>query len=466
MKKGKNDTIAAIATPLGEGGIGIVRISGPQALKVLTAVFASNGQSNKGPLLSHRVYHGSVIDPKTGDTLDDAIASYMKGPKSYTGEDSAEISCHGGIALLGAVLEAIIGAGARLAERGEFTKRAFLNGKIDLVQAEAVINLIRARTRPGISAAAGQLKGMLSREIIKARDGIAGLLAKIEASIDFPDDIEEPRGKKLSLALAQEKESLHKLLLTAEAGKTLKEGLPTVIIGKPNVGKSSLLNALLKEERAIVTELPGTTRDTIEEVVNVKGVPLRIIDTAGMRIAKDIAEGRSIERSKQALAEADLVLAVIDGSSPITDEDLHIFGLAKGRPTILVVNKIDKAEKKLAEEDRKKAEQALGAIESAKISALYGRGIKELEALILKQISAEKILDADGPIIMNIRHKESIFRACEALGRAADAAGRGTSPDLITIDLKEAVVALGEMTGEEVSEEIVERIFDEFCVGK
>ncbi len=461
-----SDTIAAIATPLGEGGIGIVRISGQNALPILTAVFQRNGQNPQGNIISHRLYQGQAIDPKTGKILDEAVAAYMKNPKSYTGEDCAEISCHGGTALLTQVLEAVIETGARIAKRGEFTKRAFLNGKIDLIQAEAVIDLIKAKTKAGVYAAANQLKGKLSKEVSDTRGRLLNLLARIEASIDFPEDVEEIAGETISRRIAEEKGKLGYILATADAGKILKEGFPTVIIGKPNVGKSSLLNALLREDRAIVTEIPGTTRDTIEEHINVKGLPLKIIDTAGVRTAKDRIEEMGIERTKEAIEQAGLSLVVIDISEDLTREDADILGLAEGKKAIIVANKIDKAKSSIKEKNLAVAKKILKDSHIVEASALYGDGIAELEERIAGLVSSGLEVDSDGPIITNIRHKESLTRAKEALGRAEESAAKGMQADFIAIDLKTAAVALGEATGEEVSEEVLDRIFSEFCIGK
>ena len=461
------DTIAAIATPLGEGGIGIIRLSGPDSLPLLASVFRQNGKSQNSPIESHRVYHGHIVDPNTKRILDEAVVSYMKAPLSYTGEDCIEISCHGGIAILTQALEAALAAGARLAERGEFTKRAFLNGKIDLAQAEAVIDLIKAKTKAGVYAAADQLEGRLSSSISDIRNRLLALLARIEASIDFPDDVEEIGGKALSKGILEEKERVDNILETADAGKVLKEGLPTAIVGKPNVGKSSILNALLKEERAIVTEIPGTTRDTIEEVISVKGLPLRIVDTAGMRIPRDRIEELGIKRTKKVFEEAELSLIVFDVSEPLTEEDIEIMRMAGKKKAILVANKIDKVGD--GKEKEKEEEKAKGKLKGAPLietSALYGDGIALLEDTVLKIVSAEKILASDGPIITNARHKESLLQAGEALSRAGESAKKGMEADFIAIDIKGAAVCLGEVTGEEASEEVIDRIFSEFCVGK
>jgi len=465
-EKETTDTIAAIATPLGEGGIGIVRLSGEQALSILIKIFKRNGQNKENEIESHKLYHGFAVEPKTGNVLDEAVASYMRGPKSYTGEDCVEISCHAGIALLRQVLEGAIASGARLAQRGEFTKRAFLNGKIDLIQAEAVIDLIKAKTKTGVVVAASQLRGRLSKEIGGTRDRLIGLLARIEASIDFPDDIEDLSTKTLISETKKEGDTLGRILSSADAGRIFKEGLPTVIIGKPNVGKSSLFNALLKEDRAIVTEIPGTTRDTLEESLNIKGLPLKVVDTAGTRFARDKIEELGIERTEQALAESDLALIVIDASEPLTREDISIMSVAKGRRAILVANKRDKADASIKEESKLKAGEILGQTPVAETSALYGDGIPELEECIVKLVAAEKVVAGKDPVITNVRHKECLIRAKEALDRAGESALKGMQADFVAIDLKSAVLALGETTGEEVSEEVLDRVFSEFCVGK
>lgn len=452
------ETIAAIATPLGEGGIGIIRLSGKAALRIAKQIFNTNGS---GEIKSHRAYHGWALEAG-GEILDEAILTFMKGPKSYTGEDVVEISCHGGVGILSEALEGTLKAGARLAEKGEFTKRAFLNGKMDLAQAEAVIDLIRARTKESVRAAASQLRGGLSKRIKELRDGLLSSLATIEANIDFPDDVEEPSREGLQGFFTNTLGSIDALLSTASTGKILREGLATVILGKPNVGKSSLLNALLREERAIVTEIPGTTRDIIEEGLSVKGIPLRIVDTAGLRKASGKIEKLGQEKTKGALDRAELVLCVIDASEKLEGEDRKALKDSQGKNTLVILNKIDLGQKVSEEE----IESLLPEAPRVRTSALYGEGIPELEDMIAKLVASDKILAGNEAIVSNVRHKECLICARESLKKALESKEKGLPGDFIAIDLKGAIVALGEVTGETVTDEVLEKIFEEFCVGK
>ena len=451
-------TIAAIATPLGEGGIGVIRLSGKAALRIAKQIFNTNGA---GEIKSHRAYHGWVQEAG-GDILDEAVLTFMKGPKSYTGEDVVEISCHGGVGILSATLEEALKAGAKLAEKGEFTKRAFLNGKVDLAQAEAVIDLIRARAKESIRVAASQLRGGLSKRIKEIRDKLLSSLALIEANIDFPDDVKEPNQERLEFFFTNTLGAIDSLLSSASTGKILREGIATVILGKPNVGKSSLLNALLREERAIVTEIPGTTRDLIEEGLSVKGLPLRIVDTAGLRKASGKIEKLGQEKTKEALARAELALCVIDASEKLEGDDRKALKDCLGKKTLVILNKIDLGQK-VSEEEIK---MILPEAPRAKTSALYGEGIPELEEMIAKLVASDKIVAGNETIVSNARHKECLMRSRESLKKALESMETGLPGDFVAIDLKGAIVALGEVTGETVTDEVLEKIFEEFCVGK
>jgi tRNA modification GTPase len=455
-----SDTIVAISTPPGEGGIGIVRLSGPASLEILRSLFAPT-DVDATKIESHRVYRGVIFDHQSQHKLDDVLAVAMMAPKTYTGEDVVEISCHGSKAILDRVVQLALGQRARLANRGEFTKRAFLNHKLDLSQAEAVIDLIKAKTQEAASIASSQLFGGLSERITAIREDLLGLLATIEASIDFPDDVKGPDTALFLNRAGIAKSKISDLLKTADAGRILREGVRAAIIGKPNVGKSCLLNALLKFDRAIVSPHPGTTRDTIEESANIKGVPLIMTDTAGIREAKDDVEALGIERAKRAVRSADLILAVIDMSEPLDGNDKAILKLVEGRKAIIALNKSDKGRAVRMGEVGESAKHA----PVFEVSALYGKGVEALEKGIYDVIMEGASLREGAPAI-NLRHKECLLRAQEALDLALKATKEEQSQDLISIDLKEAVLALGEVVGEAVTEEVIDKIFAEFCVGK
>jgi len=438
----ENDTVAAIATPIGVGGVGVIRMSGPNSLTILQRIIESTSQE----IEPRYTYHGWIED------IDEIVFVYMKAPSSYTGEDVVEISCHGGIGVTRKVLESCIKNGARLAKNGEFTKRAFLMGKIDLAQAEAVINLINAKTEKGIEVAAGQLAGNLSNNINSLRDELIQTMAQIESSIDFPDDIETDN-EAIRKSILKTIEKTDKLISKAKYGKIIKEGITAVIAGKPNVGKSSLLNALLKEDRAIVSEESGTTRDTIEETVNILGIPLKIIDTAGIRHPTNKIEEFGIERTKKEIETAELVILMFDASKTnLEEEEKLLLETVKEKRTIKVLNKVDLGNKL--------------ELEGVKISALTGEGIEKLEREIYAAAIEGNGLAEGGPIIMNERHKECLMRAKESLQKAEESFKIGRETDLVEIDLKEAIEALGEVSGVGVAEEIINRIFEGFCVGK
>jgi tRNA modification GTPase len=449
-----DDTIAAIATPLGVGGVGIVRISGEEALQIFQHLFSS---TNGTQVESHRMLHGWVLDPKTREKTDKILACYMQSPKSFTGEDVVEFYCHGGVAVIEKILGNVLGAGARLAEKGEFSKRAFLNGKIDLVQAEAILDMVKAETVEGAGYAVRQLEGKLSKIVFEMRERILRLVAELEAAIDFSDDVPEPDREELGKRIGDLIIEIDKLLSTYDVGRVYRNGIATVILGKPNVGKSSLLNALLGEERAIVTEIPGTTRDAIEEVVNVQGIPLRIVDTAGIRHPRDKAEEFGVARTEKELEASELALVVIDGSQKLDELDAMVLEKVRGRKAVVVINKSDLG----CNID----ESRVGGW-SFKTSARFGAGIPELIDGLHSYIQEDFGAQGNNSVAINARHKQCLLRAKEGLSRASESNSNGLSADFLTIDLKESVLALGEITGEIVSEEIINMIFDQFCVGK
>ena len=448
------NTIAAISTPAGNGGVGIIRISGNDSLKIIDRIFKP---VKKGEIRPFSFKLGHIYDEE-GKIIDQVLVSYFKAPKSYTGEDVCEINCHGGNVAMKKILETVLKNGAVMAEGGEFTKRAFLNGKLDLTQAEAVIELINSKSEKESRASIKQLDGKLGQEIKNIENEIVGLLADIEANIDYPEyeDIEEVRREKIIEVLRNQIEKLSKLEKSFESGKILKNGVLTAIVGKPNVGKSSLLNALLKEDRAIVTEIPGTTRDTIEEYVTIKGISLRLMDTAGIRKTSDIVENIGVEKSKKALEEAELVLLLIDGSVGVTDEDKKIYNEIKNKPHILIINKTDLECKEINISDEN----------TVRISTKTGDGLEQLENKI-EELFNTKNLDTENEIIItNIRHKDLISKTIKGLKSAIEAIETGIPIDMISINIKDAIKSLGEMLGESVSEDVLNKIFEKFCVGK
>lgn len=453
------DTIAAIATPMGVGGLGIIRVSGPKSEEIARKLFKPRKRVDK--FMTHYLYHGEIISPETGATLDEVLLTFMRKPHSYTGEDTLEINCHGGPLILQVVLTEVIKAGARLAEPGEFTKRAFLNNRLDLSQAEAVVDMIMAKTERSLELAISHLKGELTSKIGALRTSIIDLLAILEASIDFSEedlDVEQEPGiiRRIQAIV----DDLHAMLKTYEQGKIYRHGLGAVITGKPNVGKSSLLNRLLGEKRAIVTPIPGTTRDFIEEFTNIKGIPVRLTDTAGIRHPEDIVEEEGIALVREKLSLADLVVIVLDGSKELTEEDVEIIEENRERKAILVINKADLPHVI----DIQKVHQLAPDLHPLWISAKYGDGIPSLKeaiyALVMKQDHQSTMM------ITNIRHKMALERAVALLSQAKDSIIGGLSPEFPALDLREALDTLGEIIGETVNEDILDRIFSTFCIGK
>ncbi len=448
------NTIAAISTPAGNGGVGIIRISGNESLDIIDRIFKP---VKKGKIRPFSFKLGHIYD-ESGEVIDQVLVSYFKAPRSYTGEDVCEINCHGGNIAMKRILEVVLANGAVLAEGGEFTKRAFLNGKLDLTQAEAVIELINSKSDKESKASIKQLDGKLGKEIKDIENDIVSLLADIEANIDYPEyeDIEEVRREKIVNILNKQIKRLEKLEKSFENGKILKNGVLTAIVGKPNVGKSSLLNALLKEDRAIVTEIPGTTRDTIEEYVTIRGISLRLIDTAGIRKTDDIVENIGVEKSKKALEEAELILLIIDGNIGMTEEDKKLYDLIKNKPHIVIINKIDLDCKNIDLNDEN----------IIKISTKTGEGLENLEDKLEELFNFHGLDTENEIIITNIRHKDLISKAIMGLKSAINSIETGIPIDMISIDIKEAIKTLGEMLGESVSEDVLNKIFEKFCVGK
>ena len=445
------DTIAAIATPVGTGGIGVVRLSGDQAIRISGEVLKEFPQT----LTPRYVYHGWIVAKEK--LIDEVLYYYLKAGESYTGEDTIEISGHGGGLILKEILNLCVGAGARLAEPGEFTKRAFLNGRIDLSQAEAVVDLISAKTEIGVESAAAQLAGKLSSAVSAVRQPLVSLLAEVEAGIDFNDDIDEITPLSILAKIEAALEAIQMLLSTANQGRVLREGVRTAIVGKPNVGKSSLMNALLGEDRSIVTGQPGTTRDTIEETLNLLGLPLVVIDTSGIHHPRGQAEGLGVERARREMASADLSLVVLDASDGIAEEDRAIIEEAnQSGKALLVLNKIDLGNQISTNGNLKRFE----------VSALKGQGMEELKQGIFEHLIGTENDYSLNRCLVNNRHKECLMRANEGLERVLKACQNGAGNELLAVDLRGAIQALGEVNGESVSEEVIDAIFDRFCVGK
>lgn len=458
------DTITAISTPMGEGAIAIVRISGEEAWQIADRIFTSPSAKPLSQQPSHTIHYGHLHDPSTGEIIEEVMVSIMKGPKTFTREDIVEINCHGGITSVNRVLELVLTEGARLAEPGEFTKRAFLNGRIDLSQAEAVMDLIRAKTDKAMNVALNQMEGKLSLLIGDLRQALLETLAQVEVNIDYPeyDDVEE-----VTIPLMIEKggwvrDEIDRLLETSSQGKILREGLSTVIIGRPNVGKSSLLNSLVQENKAIVTDIAGTTRDIIEEYVNVRGVPLRLIDTAGIRETEDIVERIGVERSRQVLKEADLILLMINGSEPLTHEDEQLFEAAAGMDVLVIVNKTDLP----LQIDLDRVHELAGRDRVITTSILKEQGIAELEEAIAALFFEGSIESGDLTYVSNARHIALLKQARRTIEDAIAAAESGVPVDMIQIDVTRTWELLGEIVGDTVQDSLITELFSKFCLGK
>ncbi|GMQ58602.1 tRNA uridine-5-carboxymethylaminomethyl(34) synthesis GTPase MnmE [Vallitalea sediminicola] len=458
-----NNTIAAISTSLSASGIGIIRISGEDAIIIADKLFVSKKNKRLIKEKTHTIHYGNIIDPNSDEIIDEVLVSVMKEPNTYTKEDIIEINCHGGVIVMQKILHIVLSNGARLAEPGEFTKRAFLNGRMDLSSAEAVIDIINAKTNLSLESSVNQLKGNIYREITTLRSKLLELIAHIEASIDYPEyDYEELSEDKVLNNLDVINEKVSKLLNSADDGKIIREGIKTVIVGKPNVGKSSLMNALLNEDRAIVTDVAGTTRDVLEEYMNIKGIPLRIIDTAGIRKTEDIVEKIGVNKSEELVEEADLIVMMLDASSDLTEEDRYIFNLIKDKKTIILLNKIDLLVKITEEFIIKEVKNACIIPTSLKNK----KGLDDLQKAIKDMFLIGDINFNDNLYITNIRHKVSIENAIESLKAVKESIKIGMPEDCWSIDLKNSYDYLGEITGDSVSDDIIHQIFSQFCLGK
>ena len=462
MITSNEETIAAISTPVGEGGISIIRISGTSAIAVAQKLYRGK---DLGKVATNTINYGHVVDPESGEQIDEVMVSVMRAPKTYTCEDVVEINCHGGLLVTNQILELVLSNGARLAEPGEFTKRAFLNGRIDLSQSEAVMDLISAKTNDSRRVALNKLGGSLSRLIKQLRQEILNVLAKVEVNIDYPeyDDAEVMTTKLMKEHATSLRQKLVDLLSTATQGKILREGLATAIIGRPNVGKSSLLNALLHEDKAIVTNVAGTTRDVIEEYVNVAGVPLKLIDTAGIRQTDDTVEKIGVERSRQALKSADLVLLLIDGSTSLTAEDRRLIDLTANHPRIVLLNKVDLPAKTTAEQ----LSSLLGDDRVIPLSVTQNEGITTLAETIKHRFFKEGLNNSQQTVMVtNARQTALLKQAKKALDDVLTGIANGMPVDLVQIDLKRCWDLLGEITGDSYQDELLDQLFSQFCLGK
>ncbi|MCS7203777.1 MAG: tRNA uridine-5-carboxymethylaminomethyl(34) synthesis GTPase MnmE [Thermodesulfovibrio sp.] len=460
MITSESDTIAAIATALGEAAIGIVRVSGPEAIKILSKIFYSPKGTDITKVKTHTIHYGFIVDPDTSEKVDEVLVTVMKAPHTYTKEDMVEINCHGGYVTLKRVLDIVLKSGARLAEPGEFTKRAFLKGRIDLSQAESVIDLIRAKTEQAQKIALEHLSGRLSERINKMRDTLMRVCAHVEAYIDFPEeDIEGLTQQEILEEIREIKTQIKSLIEGYEEGKIYREGLTTAIVGKPNVGKSSLLNALLMKDRAIVTEIPGTTRDIIEEYVNIRGIPLKILDTAGIRQAYDLVEAEGIRRTLKAVEEAELVLLVLDCSRAIDSLDEEIINKVLDKKVIVVINKRDiKSESFILPE-------VLKDKPAVEISAIKSEGIEELKNLIFNTTVTGRFT-CEGVVVTKLRHKIALEGALKALENAEESFIKKEPLEIVAMFLHEGLNSLGEIVGAVTTEDLLDIIFSEFCIGK
>lgn len=455
------DTIAAVSTPLGEGGIAVIRISGDQAVAVADRVIRSKDKLHEVP--SHTVHYGWVIDPATKEKVEEVLVTVMRAPRSFTMEDVVEVSCHGGLVSVRKVLELILHAGARLAEPGEFTKRAFLNGRIDLAQAEAVIDLIRSKSDRAFRLALRQVEGSLSKRIKALRFKLVELMAHIEVNIDYPEhDVEELTSAHIQTHTKSAMVEIGELLRSAQQGKILREGIVTAIIGRPNVGKSSLLNALAQENKAIVTDIPGTTRDVIEEFVTVNGIPLKLLDTAGIRDTADVVEQIGVSRSRGALEDADMVLLVLNAAEALHEDDRKLLEQVKDKQTIVVVNKTDLPMQLEVEEIRKVVPEERMVL----LSVQEQVGLDQLEKAISALFFAGEVESGDMTYVSNVRHIHLLKRAQGSLTEALTAAESMVPIDMIQIDLRNAWEELGEIIGDSVGESLIDQIFSQFCLGK
>ncbi|EOP77198.1 tRNA modification GTPase mnmE [Bacillus cereus VDM006] len=455
------DTIAAISTALGEGAIAIVRVSGEDAIEKVNRIFKGKDLT---AVSSHTIHYGHIVDLDTDQVIEEVMVSIMRAPRTFTRENIVEINCHGGLVSVNKVLQLILAQGVRLAEPGEFTKRAFLNGRIDLSQAEAVMDLIRAKTDRAMNVAMNQMEGRLSKLIGRLRQEILETLAHVEVNIDYPeyDDVEEMTHNILIEKATHVRGEIKKILETSKQGKILREGIATAIIGRPNVGKSSLLNSLVQEKKAIVTDIAGTTRDVIEEYVNVRGVPLKLIDTAGIRETEDIVERIGVERSKEMMGQADLILIVVNYSEALTNEDEDLFRAVQGKDFIVIVNKTDLPK----QIDMKRVTELAGKNRMITTSLIEEKGVDELEKAIADLFFEGTIESADMTYVSNARHIGLLTQAEKTIGDAIEAIENGVPIDMVQIDLTRTWEILGEITGDTVHESLIDQLFSQFCLGK
>ncbi|MDY0404124.1 tRNA uridine-5-carboxymethylaminomethyl(34) synthesis GTPase MnmE [Virgibacillus sp. 179-BFC.A HS] len=457
----ETDTIAAISTPIGEGAISIVRLSGPEAIEIAAQIFDGKDLHT---VASHTIHYGKIVDPKTREIAEEVMVSVMRAPKTFTREDVVEINCHGGLVSVNKVLEMVLAGGARLAEPGEFTKRAFLNGRIDLSQAEAVMDLIRAKTDKAMHVALKQMDGRLSRLIKKYRQELLETIAHVEVNIDYPeyDDVEEMSNDMMREKTKQVHDQIEQLLALAKQGKILREGLSTAIIGRPNVGKSSLMNTLVQENKAIVTEIPGTTRDIIEEYVNVRGVPLRLVDTAGIRETEDIVEKIGVERSRQVLKESDLILFVLNYHEELTEDDKKLFEAVEGLQYIVIVNKTDLSQHL----DMNQVKELAKSQPIITTSLIEEKGVDELEKAIADTFFEGDLDAGDMTYVSNVRHIQLLKQAKQALEDAMAGLEMNMPLDLVQIDVTRTWEFLGEIIGDTASDSLIDQLFSQFCLGK
>jgi tRNA modification GTPase len=457
----ESDTIAAISTPVGQGGIGIVRISGPLSLDIAEAIFRPGKAAPMADKRSGSLLYGHIINPADNSNVDEVLLAIMRSPNSYTKEDVVEINCHGGMISVKRTLETVLAQGARLADPGEFTKRAFLNGRINLTQAEAVFDVITAKTEESMKLALEQLQGGLSEKLADIRQRLIDIGAYAEAYIDFPeDDIETQTSLQIRGRITEIKEEIDALSATFQEARFFRDGLAVAIVGRPNVGKSSLLNVLLKKDRAIVTELPGTTRDLIEDYLNIDGLPIRIMDTAGIRNSEELVEKEGIRRSLDAINKADFIIALLDGSTPLEEDDRQLMELISGKNAVIVINKSDLPAKMSLEGIREEGREYL------MISALSGEGVEKLKSAIFHSNLRSWAEERDGVVVTNIRHKTALDKTSASLGRALGLFLTGQPLEFFSIELREALDSLGEITGTVTTEDILDKIFSTFCIGK
>ncbi|TCS81870.1 tRNA uridine-5-carboxymethylaminomethyl(34) synthesis GTPase MnmE [Pectinatus cerevisiiphilus] len=461
--KEKNDTIAAIATPLGEGGIGVIRVSGADSIQMVDKIFLAANKRALADRRSYRAVYGKISDPKTKNIIDEVICILMREPHSYTKENVVEIQCHGGIMPLRKILSLLLEWGARLAEPGEFTKRAFLNGRIDLAQAQAVMDIIKAKTDASLRVATGHLSGYFSSNIRQIRDALLEMIAHYEAAIDFPEEeVDNIDNIQVMERIEELKVKINTMISSAKTGRILNEGLVTAIVGKPNVGKSSLLNRLLHSDRAIVTDVPGTTRDSIEEYVDVDGIPLRIIDTAGIRQTDDEVEKIGVDKARSYIERADLVLALFDGAKAMTAEDTKIIELIRKKNAVVVINKSDLVQNLDESYIRKQCSDS----KIIHISTIQEEGIKELVETIKEKVYAGNVVYNEGEFVNNIYQLEALKKAGQHLEDAMKSLDNDIPEDLVVIDLRSAWEKLGDIIGDTVNEDIIDEIFSRFCIGK